>query len=652
VFELVEVPEVGHTPRRTARVKGVSSVRRWLYTPRDAYRKQTETPMDRRRRLRGLAGVATGGWLAGCASDSQEPDGETPPDGEPTTEPPDTGTPTIPPDTITSITATVETRDRIRPPGVWDSGEHDLGAYTSRVRVAVEAEEPIEEVFVATPEADVTTDRPGTSTVEATYDVPIDVLTVGETTVRATAVPARGPAKAASVTITKERPRPYRLDLERGERADYLAQLDQAIEKKEAGDYYPPHKSDVIAKTVPDSRQAYLDRNAAAYTGFDTYSSPLSHDDWTVDPDAMEWWHDNDFPNLIELYEKNSSERGEAMIEFIETMDTPFEEAEGMVRQAMTNVEGQYYPNRDESEHEGGHYDFQEFKNEETAREALDWLHPYMFSIDSAIDGRSISTEDEKFAASIQEALDRYTDIETHAWSFDLPEGVRSTHGNGLIWDETNDELLVMETVASPITELGELHPKIENSLYLPTDLRSELGGETKEDTRPPVAYEEYWHPLRFGWSGDTEPMTFKDRKDYSSRTLIAISTGSIDLDRDKSQWWTDAGVGLSTGYVEDRIEKLRNYNDDDNDFNFEQLETESKIMNDFWENYDDNVVLYLDDSDSFQVAGGVEDDLLDEIWKDEAGEYDDFDAYLEENSQEPITAGASGATPTGTSGG
>jgi hypothetical protein len=376
-------------------------------------------------------------------------------------------------------------------------------------------------------------------------------------------------------------------------------------------------------KSIRDQvSQEYLNQNQVPenhpiYTNYQT-PNQLKYNKYHIDLTALEWWHDNDVQNIFP----------EETQKFVQSVG-PREQATGIAKEAMINGEATLYQNWEESQYENGHFIYNDEENgrglvqADSAREALDWLHPYLFNWQRKYEGSGpISTEDEIYAAAIQETLDGHTDIDTHAWAFDLPTTARSTHGNGLIWDETNNELRILETISGPVTQTPEevekgnfqYHPLIEDSGYL-----------IEEND----GYQEWWHPLRFDGTNPDFSLKFEDGKDYASRALIGISTAWHDEDRDNSEWWTEAGVALTTEYVSDRIDKLANYND--NSFDFNQLKQESKLMNHLWEEHNGNAVMYLDKEDNLAVAEGVDDQVLEDIWKDEEGQYDDFDAYIEQ---------------------
>jgi len=359
--------------------------------------------------------------------------------------------------------------------------------------------------------------------------------------------------------------------------------------------------------------QEYLEQNKVQednpiYTNYQT-PDQLKYNKYYIDLTALEWWHDNDVQNIFP----------EETQKFVQSVG-PVEKATGIAKEAMTKPTEVIYPNGSYEDEETGFFDYQKMTEAESADHALDWLHPYLFNWQAEYPGSGpISTEDELYAAAIQETLDEHTDIDTHAWAFNLHFKPEAGHGNGLIWDETSNELRILETVSGPVTDNKTYHPLIQDSGYL-------IEGND--------GYQEYWHPLRFHrelQQGEIAPnfgsLDFSDGKLYASLALEGIATGG---DSDVSKiGFIDAGIALTTEYVSNRIDKLVNYNE--NTFDFNQLKQESKLMNHLWEEHEGNAVMYLDQEDDLAVAEGVDDQVLEDIWYDPEGEYDDFDAYIKD---------------------
>ncbi|AGN02194.1 hypothetical protein L593_11245 [Salinarchaeum sp. Harcht-Bsk1] len=343
-----------------------------------------------------------------------------------------------------------------------------------------------------------------------------------------------------------------------GDQTDDTSGTNGADDSSGTDEYAPDIPDEYILHLVPDRneelRQQVPDDQLERYR--EEFGTDLIEDsnvfaddpgeEWRqmeVDLLALEWWHDNDYLNI-------QHEEGSQFVESIGT-DSPEESIECEAKNTPPLVR---YPNSEGESNTYGHFDYQEFTQTESVGEALDWLQKYLFNWQMLHDDPGpISTEDELYAAALQECLDAHTDIESHCWALDLPEASASTHGNGLIYDATNNELRVMETINGPETQTAgstdeQYHPLGEDSNYL--DPSHE-------------AYDSWWHPLRFAddHQQDTveghESLDFETRKKSVASTLMDIATGA-DEDVEIGSL-TD--VGITTQYLVDFTGKLADWN-------------------------------------------------------------------------------------------
>lgn len=393
-----------------------------------------------------------------------------------------------------------------------------------------------------------------------------------------------------------------------------------------------PEENEGLRETITEElgeseAHEYLEQHAVAgdNTVFSSYQTPeeLGYNKYGVDLAAMEHWHDNDF---IHIGDNKWTDEMHRFVESINLEDDILPDVKDKDYEKARDIpEGMNYPNSEGESNTWGYFDFQEFSGSETAQEALDWLHPYLFAWESNYTEDVISTEDEKYAAVIQESLDRYTDIETHVWGFDLPESMGSTHGNGFVWDETNDELLIMETVKDPRSEERsgaelidpQLHPVLRDSNYLNPD----------HDV-----YDHWWHPIRFdGTEPEINRLDFKEGKGWAAAMFNGIATAYSDttVKQEERGIFDEPTVGLTTEYLADAVGKLRNYNE--NDFEFRELVEQSKIFQDMMKNREENYLIGGTIENPVYVAG-ISENFIDSVWNDEQGQYDDIDRMLEEN--------------------
>jgi len=346
---------------------------------------------------------------------------------------------------------------------------------------------------------------------------------------------------------------------------------------------------------------------------FSTYSSheKVGFDKVGIDLVAREWYHDNDYETL--RGSPNTSE-------FIQTIgtDTGNPEIEAIKK---GNAGTTWYPNGNFENRTVGSFNYESFANAETLGEALGPLHSYYFNWQAVMtDIGPISSEDDIYAVTLEQAIEQKNnnDLEVHAWDFDLDE-----HGNGLIYGKNadgTDELRIMETVANPVTASpanvhDQRHPLVEDSNYLNPD-----HGE----------FNRYWHPLRFGWEGyqNSPRWNFEGEKSRAAAAVFNIASSRNNYP-DKWKGTTGSTVALTTGYLQDFTEKLRTYNQ--NETSFEDLKNQSKAISKLINNTEDYHVIYGDtDNPQYAVAKDLE--IINEIWVDDSGQYDDFDQYLREN--------------------
>ncbi|WP_424006709.1 hypothetical protein [Haloferax denitrificans] len=346
---------------------------------------------------------------------------------------------------------------------------------------------------------------------------------------------------------------------------------------------------------------------------FDTYSSheQLGFDKFGIDLVAYEWRHDNDY---IDLAEAQPTE----VRNFVDSIGTDTGNSE---IEAIKNGEQgiSKYPNAS-GRRDGGSFQLEEFQEATTLGEALDWVHPYLFNWQIIrTDEGPVSTEDALYAPTLERAIEQNTNqgLEVHAWDVET-----LGHGTGLIYGKNADgseELRFMETVATPVTATADdqqLHPLIEDSGYL------EPGND---------GFQEYWHPLRFGWEKDedTSSLGFENKK-RSAVSAFGGMSNSLHAEENPVPGASDT-VAPTTEYVVDFTEKLRNFNQNDTDF--ETLYNQSKVLEKMVMDENTNHVIY-GTTENPQYAVVEDDSLIEDVWEDSSGEYDDFNQFLRDNPE------------------
>jgi len=588
-----------------------------------------------RRRL--LHGLSTGfvGLLAGCSNnggtettDSAEPtetdtmDILTTTKLQPTSTPTQTDEPTSTPASEPAIQiqnlSLAQTADPLPP--VWTQGT-DLEAFQTVLSAEITARNSltIRRIALSRNETELRTLNPGQKSWNSQLRLTPDQLTTSTANLQIEAEASNGSIQSDFIEIPgKDVPETYKVDFIYGRNEEIKNSIIED-KKERIQDSNKEISEQEAREEAEEYAENYIQQHGDQVTEdpvITSYETPeeIEHNKKEIDLAALEYWHDNDFPQV--------ADQPEEAREFVESI-RPLEEAEGMAREAM--IEG-FYPNRDESSHEYGHFDYEEFSNSESAGEALDWIHRYLFNWQTRYPGSGpISTEDEQYAAVLQEALDEHTDIDSHFWAFDLPsnEG-NATHGNGLVYDEDKNELRVMETIAGPATwesEISQYHCKIEDSNYL--NLEHE-------------ASDEYWHPLRFAEEYQSEHksvaeefdnLSFKEAKGWTASLFRGITTGFGDEDIEETVF--SSGITISNEYLADVTKKLRNWNrkDEYDQELFNKIKNQSKVYNKLY-SMDENFVV-CGNVENPQYAKVEDEGLIEDIWEDEEGRYDEFNQYL-----------------------
>jgi hypothetical protein len=475
-------------------------------------------------------------------------------------------------------------------PPIWDG--HDISAFQARFSVDTSGQPA--QITLANERVELT--RRSEQWTDNTVTVEPGQLTPGEQTFTATATRGGGQAQA-TVQVRKPTPDAYKLDV-------------------------VPQRNEELRGTIAEKADEdnYLQQRGGFVTSdptLDTYSShrQLAFDKFGVDLVALEWFHDNDY----EAIEAASPGESAAFIGILanetgnETVERIKNGNEGIAWYPATGS----YENRD-----SGHFDYELFSTASTLGEALDHLHPLFFNwqYELSEDGGPISSEDAEYAPILEQAIEqKNANIQgVHAWDVGLSG---STHGNGLIYGKNADgseELRVMETIVDPVTSEGlrdpEWHPLVEVSGYL---------------TPGNDGYERYWHPLRFGWEGHTgNYQNFRTRKRIASGWLINAMASSAESNYPED---TDFERTVpTTGYLESFCEKLRNFNE--NGIEFGMLYNQANIFHELIKNQENNHIVYGDVANpQYAVVG--DDSVIDMLWEDRTGEYEDFDQFLKQNS-------------------
>ena len=187
------------------------------------------------------------------------------------------------------------------------------------------------------------------------------------------------------------------------------------------------------------------------------------------------------------------------------------------------------------------------------------------------------------------------------------------------------EKLRVMETVAGPLT--SSYNAPIEESDYL---------------TPGTEGFQAYWHPLRFGWEqhSNSKRWNFEGEKRRAAEAVKSMATSSNlspVSERETGVSMEDAErVTATTEYLQDFTEKLRTYNQ--NDADFDRLYNQAKTMNELLRDAENNHVIY-GDTENPQYAVVEDESVIEDIWQDEQGQYDDFNQFLRDNPSYSMSA-------------
>jgi len=549
-----------------------------------------ETPSDRRRFLALVSGSLTVG-VAGCSAltGSKDTSDEAPPGGTETTE---TGTSTP----ALSISISTANQPSQLPP-IWR--DHSIEDF--QAQFTVETFGSPESVTVSNGKVELTQDS--AQWTDGTLTVQPGQMKRGEQEFTATA--SHGDQHAQdTVTATKPTPGTHKLDI-------------------------VPQRNDDLRRRISENADEdnYLQQRGGFVTEdpvFDTYSShdQLGFDKVGIDLAAYEWYHDDSYTGLPPRQDIETKD-------WVESIGTDTGNSTIEAIKSGERAPAMWYPNGSFEDRIVGSFDYEEFANADTVGEALGWIHPYLFNWQSVMtDSGPISTEDALYAPSLEQAIESKNnkDLEVHAWDVELPGG----HGNGLIYGKNADgseELRVMETVSSPVTGKGEdveLHPLVEDSGYL---------------TPGNDGFKEYWHPLRFGMDGENShkhhAIGFESRKRKAARMAGDMVLSSQLEGGDVETVGGDNSLAPTTEYMLDFNSKLRNFNS--NGADFQGLYNQAKVMRKLSSDKENRQIIYGNtENPQYAAVDGV--NVVQEVWADTAGEYDDFEDYLVANPQYATT--------------
>lgn len=250
----------------------------------------------------------------------------------------------------------------------------------------------------------------------------------------------------------------------------------------------------------------------------------------------------------------------------------------------------------------------------------------YLMALDQRYEGNHSGRTAEYTTAVTQAFEQEHPEYNIHAFPASIHAGSR---GAGLVHIEDTDTLCLFEVLLSGIDDWDEneqldyVVPKIDNSEYFRDDQASERSTH---------------HPLRFGENERERTRgisNFEDAKTYAASMFVTMNKPSVvgenatDVNIIENAY--DEGFALTTGYLSDVTENLRFYNDSNFDSaDFDTIRSQSALAFELNQQHDDNFVLG-GSVDSPWILRVEDDNLLDDIWADADGEYDNLIEEMEE---------------------
>lgn len=342
------------------------------------------------------------------------------------------------------------------------------------------------------------------------------------------------------------------------------------------------------------------------------YSTSQRKDGHNVDPEALHWYHKDDFELRVE---EDGLVHLERVIESIND--------QSIYSEAKEDPERAPYPNINE-EQGGGHWDREAYLNSETTGEAIAWTQALFFN---AMASEGLPTgRHEELVAVLNEEFDRNPDYDIHAWACSADRAHART---GMVYCEEEDEMRVLAATNSNYTAGpgdNQLHPLIEDSHWFQEE-NDELGEEEPYNTH---------HPLRFHTDRATVGTSgFVEAKNFAGVLVTNIATIWDDAARNQreSGFASEPTVGLTNNLLEEFSQTIREYNQNDSDFS--DILDAANIMEKYRRD-PGNYVFDLGEDKTREYNGDlevyeVEDrNVIDDTWVDDAGDYNNFGEAVE----------------------
>ncbi|QZP39379.1 twin-arginine translocation signal domain-containing protein [Halobaculum magnesiiphilum] len=269
-------------------------------------------------------------------------------------------------------------------------------------------------------------------------------------------------------------------------------------------------------------------------------------------------------------------------------------------------------------------YDAEGWLNAETVADSLDYGHNLAVAITWEQANRTPDTVEET-AAVIREAYKRHHDFDVLAWATTMGSRTREDINDptGLLYSPDDD------TLRNFNFDTDEGNGEDSRQMHAPIEEWSVIQGEGPSG-------ESRYHPLLFHtdrrMSGQASD--FMEAKEIAANTVRNIASGPTPRNK---QVDLEHNYSMTTGMTEQLSRTLLEYNS--NDADFEDVWNLASVIEDVRRRDGNYIFDTADQNDDYSgfFDGGfavyeVEDDsVINEVWQDEAGQYDNFGQVYDE---------------------
>jgi hypothetical protein len=394
-----------------------------------------------------------------------------------------------------------------------------------------------------------------------------------------------------------DRPANYRWDMAPGRNNEIRSRLGQYVEESVGG--------------VVQDQPAF------------EFSTDRDTDNQTVDFEGLKLYRDATFDLMAE-------EGLNRLIDDEGSRPVPLEDRvqafvdEDLFTDAKT---GQYFVQHDAEA--PTQYDAEGWLNAETVAESLDYGHNLLVAVVDEPGKRTPDTVQNN-AVAIREAYKRHHDFDVLAWGTMMGGRTREdiVDPTGLLYSPDDD------TLRNFNFNVDEGDGETSLQMHTPIGEWEVLNGESRWSESP--GGDQRYHPLLFhqGWDVSGQASDFMEGKGRAAGAVQGIASGPTEASLQRNE---ESNYALTTGLTEQLSRTLFEYNS--NGADFEDVWNIASVMEKtagMEGNYIFDTADQDDDYSGFFDGGfavyEVEDDsLVNEVWQDEAGQYDNFGQVYDE---------------------